>query len=103
MPKYKMPVGGRSPALVKAEEAGQKALLSYFRSDFGLQAKVSRATGIVQVVLSRMANHADYPIAMEAAIKIEVATEGALKAETLCPSCADVLQKFVAARTKAVA
>lgn len=98
MEKYKIPAKKLNPAMAKAQKKARAALQNYFRSKSGLQIQVSRATGIAQAILSNMANRDDYPIAMEAAILIELATEGALKAEQLCPARADVIQRFLASR-----
>jgi DNA-binding transcriptional regulator YdaS (Cro superfamily) len=81
--------------LVRAEAAGQAKLHEYCRAKHGNQAAIVRKTGIYPATLSRMANGL-IPIPLEAAILIAVATDGALTAEQLCPSKAELLAQFAA-------
>lgn len=88
----------KSPELVQAELAGKEALRKWFYSGVGRQAEVARRTGMFPGNLSKMARPDGYGIGLEAAVLIEVATEGDLRAEVLCPSRADVLAKLLALR-----
>lgn len=92
-----------SPAIVKAEQKAREKLMSYFRREFGLQAEMARKTGIKASFLSRLANRAEHSIPLETAILMELATNGELKAEVMCPSRADMLKQFIAGRTKSEA
>lgn len=86
--------------LMRAEKSAQVALYQYFRQRHGMQKEVSDRSGIVAPLLSQLANRPGQTIAMEAAIKLDLATDGQLKAEMLCPSEAKVIEKFLAARLK---
>lgn len=88
---------GREPS--PAERAGKMELYRHFREYHGCQAKLSRDTGIHIAVLSKMANQPEYIITLDAALLMEVATAGKLRAEVLCPSRADLLAAFLALRT----
>lgn len=86
-----------TPEQEAAQEAGQKALRNYFHGQIGRQKDVAISSGLYASMLSRMAcGHA--PINLEAAIALEVATKGELRAEVLCPSRADVLGRFISQR-----
>lgn len=86
-----------TPKQVEAQEAGQKALKSYFQSEIGRQKDVAIASGLYASMLSRMAcGHT--PINLETAITLEVATKGELRADVLCPLQADMISRFVDGR-----
>lgn len=102
MPRYITPPPPKSPELIEAEEAAAYALSAYFSRGFGVQAKLSRDTGIEPSTLSKMGKGTG-PISLEQAILIDVATDGELRAEFLCPSRADLLARFVLHRAATVA
>jgi DNA-binding transcriptional regulator YdaS (Cro superfamily) len=81
--------------LVRAEEKGQKVLYEYCRAKAGVQANLVRATGIYPATISKMSN-GKTPISMDAAILLEVATGGVLKAAILCPARAELFAQFKA-------
>jgi DNA-binding transcriptional regulator YdaS (Cro superfamily) len=86
------------PEQLAAERAGQEALFEFFQSRIGRQKAISAVSGIDASILSRMARgHAT--ISLENSIALEVASNGALRAEVLCPSRADVLKRFISQRT----
>jgi DNA-binding transcriptional regulator YdaS (Cro superfamily) len=95
MARLVTPQSEKPADLVQAEQAANAALRTYFRRDVGVQASVARATGIKPPVLSRMSNQPGYPISLEQAILIEVATNGELQAPALCPSRATLLAQFM--------
>lgn len=84
--------------LIQAEKDGQAKLYAYCRAKAGRQAELSRLTGMIPAVISRMAN-GHTPVSMEAAVALEVASNGALKADELCPSKAGLLFKYTSLRT----
>lgn len=86
-----------SPEELAAARAGQAALHEFFQSRIGRQKDVAAASGIAASTLSSMARERA-PITMEAAILIEVAAAGAVRAEVLCPSRANVIDKFLQLR-----
>lgn len=86
-----------------AEQEGKRALHRYVREFHGRQAQLSRATGLHTVVLSKMANQPEYIITLDAAMMMEVATEGELRADVLCPSRAELMEQFVALRSRELA
>jgi hypothetical protein len=96
--KRTTPVLGRVPT--PEEQIGKTALYRYFREYHGCQAKMSRDTGIHVGVLSKMASYPEYVITLDAAMMIEVATNGELRADVLCPSRADTLAQFLVIRTR---
>lgn len=85
--------------LLAAEHEGQEMLLEFFRGGFRRLRDLHERTGVAEATLSRMARN-KHPISMEVAILIEVATEGELPAEKLCPSMAGVMAQFRANRRK---
>jgi DNA-binding transcriptional regulator YdaS (Cro superfamily) len=87
----------KPPELVAAEEAGRMALRTYCRAEPGRAANIARYTGLLPAVLSRMANK-DTHINLEAAVMIDVATDGAVRAEVLCPGRAELLGQFLRMR-----
>lgn len=88
-----------TPELQAAEVAGKEALRAWFRAGVGRQIETARRTGIAAGNLSRMASDpVGTPIGLEHAVLIEVASEGGLRAEVLCPSRADVLGRLLALR-----
>lgn len=99
MPRYKNEAALRDPRFAEAEQAARQMLYNYFRSYHGAQAILSRETGIAAPILSRMANQNE-TIALEYAMRIEVASAGKLRAELLCPSGAELLQRFLLNRTE---
>lgn len=98
MTKYKKLGNSKDPAMLRAELKAQAALYQYFRRRHGIQKELAVKTGIVAPLLSQLANCEGKSIALEAAIKIDIATNGELKAETLCPSEASVIQAFLKSR-----
>lgn len=100
MPRYIVPPE-KTPELQAAEAAGANALAAYFQSGFGVQAQLSRDTGIAPPALSRMSKGTN-TIMITSALLIEVATKGALPAELLCPSKADLLSRFMLTRAAKV-
>lgn len=84
--------------LVAAEKLAQELLNNYCRAKHGNQAKLVRDTGLLGATLSRMAN-GHIQINLESALLIDVATGGALPAEKLCPSRAELMTQFLALRT----
>lgn len=93
----KDPMLPKSDELLQAEQDAANALDAYFHSGYGLQAMISRETGLAPPILSRMAKGRQ-PIPLEQAILIELASNGELRVETLCPSCAPLLVQFMLAR-----
>lgn len=87
----------KPPELEAAEQAGKEALRRYCRDRQGRAADIARKTAILPPVLSKMANKGTY-INLEAAVLIEVATEGVLRAEVLCPARAGLLADLLALR-----
>jgi len=81
-----------------AEQAGKNALYRFYREYHGCQAQLSRDTGLSVPMLTKMARYPEYFITMEAAMLVEVASKGALRAEVLCPSRADLIGQFLALR-----
>lgn len=88
----------KTPEMAEREREGKLALRLYFRSEPGRQAELHSKTGILQSVLSKMANQETYTLNLDSAVLIEVATEGVLRAEVLCPTRAEVLGKFLQLR-----
>jgi DNA-binding transcriptional regulator YdaS (Cro superfamily) len=101
MPKKRLQENCTPELLDKMREA-REILHAYFRGGVGRQKQTAQASGIFASLLSRMA-HGESPITLEAAIMLEVATEGKLRAEVLCPVRSDVLQRFVSQRQNAEA
>jgi len=88
----------QSPEQYEAEQAGKQALRDYCDAKRGRAAELARKTKILAPVLSKMVNNPMYSINLESAVMIELATEGALKVEVLCPARADVFSKLLARR-----
>lgn len=86
---------------LRAEKEGQQALRTWLKAETGRQARICKSSGILPAVMSRMANK-DTHINLEAAILIEVASEGALPAEVLCPSRAEALKTMMRQRARRV-
>lgn len=97
MPRYVHPPMPKSPELQQAEQDAAEMLYAYFRRDYGVQARVSRDTGLNAAALSNMGK-GRYPISLEHAMLIETASNGELQAEKLCPSGAAVLGSFLRTR-----
>lgn len=87
----------KSDELLQAEAEGQKLLYAFCRERHGNQAFLVRATNLLTATLSRMTN-GETPINLEAALLLEAATKGALPADKLCPSRADLLAQFLQLR-----
>lgn len=90
------PLPEKSVELMQAERAGQLELLAYCRAGVprsGVQAVLSKETALIPAIISRLANGVTL-IQLDHAIKLEVATQGELQAEILCPSQAAVILKF---------
>lgn len=87
--------------LLEAEKAGQELLNNFCRAKYGNQTLLARSSGLLVATISRMAGGST-PINFEAAVMIDVATNGKLSAEKLCPGCADLVAQFLQLRaTKA--
>jgi DNA-binding transcriptional regulator YdaS (Cro superfamily) len=97
MPRYITPPPPKSQELQQAEQDAAKALAAYFRRDFGIQAQMARDTGLGAAVLSKMSKMRG-PISMEQAILMDLASNGELAAEMLCPSRAKVISQFLLTR-----
>lgn len=91
----------KSAEELEAEQAGKAALRDYFAKTRGRQAEVSRKTRIFPPILCKMATKPDYTINLEYALLIEVATDGAIRADQLCPSRAGLLSDVVRLRSGA--
>lgn len=76
------------------DQDGQAILHSYFRAGIGRQKETAAASGILASTLSSMA-HGRIPITLESAVLIDVATEGAVRAQSLCPTRAEALNQFL--------
>lgn len=100
MPRIASLAPPKAPALIEAEARGQAALRAYFDRRIGLQKLLAEATGLHQSALCRMSKQ-ETPIAFEDAVLIEIATEGELRTEQLCPSRADLLVRFLLQRAVA--
>lgn len=96
MPK-KRPEDILTPEQLEQTRAAAQTLHKYFRAGVGRQRQTAKDSGIFASMLSNMA-HGRSPITLEAAIALELATKGELRAEVLCPVRADVLQRFVSQR-----
>lgn len=73
-----------------AELNGKLALKCYVDQKWGTQRRLADATGIDVATLSKMVNRPEYVITLDAAMRIELATEGELTTEVLCPSRAEL-------------
>lgn len=93
MPRYINP-RQKSPELQRAEEEAGAALRDFFARDLGVQAQLARDSGLAPAVLSRMGK-GRHPISVEQAMRIEIASQGALRVEQLCPARAEVLGRFL--------
>lgn len=91
-------VPATDPELRKAERKAQRELRKYIEKEHGRQKQLAADTGIQATFLSRLMNRENQVIAMENAVLIDLATKGELKAEMLCPSRADVIQRFLQSR-----
>lgn len=98
MPRNRIKTEEKAPELVAAEAQASAMLRQYLRSLVGRNAAIARATGIYAPSLSRMGT-GKHPITLDSAVLLEVASEGELRAELLCPSRADLIGKFLALRT----
>lgn len=86
-----------TPEQRELQKQGQKALRTYFQGAIGRQKIIAESIGIYASMLSRMScGHT--AISLEVAIALDVATNGELRAEVLCPIQADVLQRFIRQR-----
>ena len=101
MKRLASPITGRMQS--PDEMAGKEALYLYFRKYHGRQAELARATGIKTAVLSKMAGEPPYIITLDAAMLIELATKGELRADVLCPSRAGLMANWLAARAQELA
>jgi len=79
--------------LTAAEQAAQVKLEAWIDEKYGRGLALSQKTGINVATVSRMKNGL-MRICLEAAIRIELATGRALRAETLCPSMASTIKRF---------
>jgi DNA-binding transcriptional regulator YdaS (Cro superfamily) len=88
----------QTPEQVEAVQAGKAALRDYCEAERGRAARVARRTGILPPVLSKMIHSPNYSITLETAVMLEIATEGALSVEVLCPLRADVFREILERR-----
>lgn len=95
MPKKREMYLSLTPEQLAAEQAGKAALYNYCRGGIGRQKELAEETGILASILSRLALDPNKPINLEHAVLIDVATNGELPAEVLCPARADVLAKLI--------
>jgi DNA-binding transcriptional regulator YdaS (Cro superfamily) len=100
MPKPKINPAPKDSDLAEAENQASAALALYLRSLVGRHTATARATGIHPPSLTRM-SQGKQPITLDAAVLLDVASGGALRAEVLCPSRAKVLAEFLALRQPA--
>jgi DNA-binding transcriptional regulator YdaS (Cro superfamily) len=91
----------KSAELLAAEKAGQEALNEYCRRELGIQAELRRNTGIFASDLSRMCRGRK-AISFENAVLLDLATNGELPAEVLCPSRAKLIQRLFLTRAARV-
>lgn len=84
--------------LVQAEAAGKQLLYNFCRAKHGNQSLLIRTTGLLGPTVSRMANKPEAPINLEAALLMDVATNGELPVEKLCPGRADLIAQFLQQR-----
>jgi DNA-binding transcriptional regulator YdaS (Cro superfamily) len=101
MTRYIHPGAEKSPDTLQAEQEAAEALTVYFERGLGHQAMLVRATGIPAPVLCKMGK-GRYPVSLEQAMLIDLASNGELKAEQLCPSRAALLATFMLQRAVAV-
>lgn len=87
----------KSPAQLAAEERGRLALVTWCGRKRGRQAVLCRLTGIDKGAMSKMC-HGEYAIGFELAVILDIATCGELRAETLCPSRAHLLDGLLRQR-----
>lgn len=93
-------------SLLIAEQEARDLLDGYFKKNLGNQAELARKSGLFTSQLSRWARLTHHTISVEAAMRIEVATNGELPAKKLCPAGAELIAQFVAmqmVKTKAAA
>lgn len=90
------------PAIIEQEIEAQDILRQYVDDQHGNQKRLALDTGINATFISRLCNKPGQTIALETAILIELATGGKLRAESLCPARAEVIRRFLAARTEFV-
>jgi DNA-binding transcriptional regulator YdaS (Cro superfamily) len=83
-------------SLLVAEQEARDMLQAYFGKHMGVQVELARKTGLFPSQLSRMARLENHPISIEAAMRIEVGSNGELPAKKLCPAGADLIAQFVA-------
>jgi hypothetical protein len=88
----------RTPELAQAEREGQELLHKYCRAQVRNQKRLAESTGLLASVISRLSNF-DGRISLEAAILFDLATDGELAAEKLCPSRAGLLDEFIKSRS----
>lgn len=88
----------KTAELLEAEQAGRVMLNSYTRAKQGNQTVLARKTDLLPGTISKMCSGGTQ-ISMEAAILIEVATEGALRTEQLCPGRAELLDQLLKLRS----
>lgn len=90
MPKYRDMLV-KIDTMMDKEERGRRALAEYCWKWRGRALSLSRLSGIHPTAICKMCK-GPYPISLEAAVALEVATEGELKATALCPSRAQLLE-----------
>lgn len=97
MQRYVHPCAPKSDEVLQLEKVAAAALDTYFNSGYGVQAMVARDTGIPAPMLTKM-RKGTYPVGLEQALLLEMASGGELQAGMLCPSRADLIEYFLQLR-----
>lgn len=85
----------KTPELLAAEKAAADLLQAFNRAARGNAAMLARTTGIKPSDISKLAaQKSPRAFSMEQAILLDLATDGALKAEKLCPAQAAQIRAF---------
>lgn len=82
---------GKSHVPTELELAGKAAMRAYLDRTRGNYTRMARDTGISLAVISKMVNRPDYIITLDAALMMELATDGELTVDVLCPSRAELV------------
>lgn len=82
---------GKSHKQTEADMAGKEALRAYLDRERGNYVRMARDTGISIAVISKMVNRPTYIITLDAALLMELATQGELTVDVLCPSRAELV------------
>lgn len=89
------------PAEQLEAEAAGRALLAEYCKPRGVQAMLCKRTDMIPSQICRLIN-GERHLNLEAAMLIEVATDGALPVEALCPSRASLLKTLMRNRARKV-